>query len=177
MFIVLLGFSGSLGTKCVSLNNESCMIRPIFHLNPNELNYYPFMISIDEWSRSCSSLDDLFTKICVRSKIKDINVKAFNISTNYNEAETMIKQISYDCKCKFRRTARNSNKKWNNDKCQCKCKKYCTCKKRYGWNPSRCICKNSKQHLKRIVDDLAISWDDRYILHIYIYIYIYIYML
>ena len=53
-----------------------------------------------------------------------------------------MKHISWDCKCQFNRTTCNSNKKWNNDTCQCKCKKYRTCKK--GCNPSTCICENSR---------------------------------
>ena len=49
VFIALLSFSGSLTTKSVSLNNEPCMIRPtLIDLNPVELNYYPFMISLDK---------------------------------------------------------------------------------------------------------------------------------
>ena len=47
-FIALLSFIGSLETKCVSLNNEPCMINPTFiDLNLVKLNYYLFMISLD----------------------------------------------------------------------------------------------------------------------------------
>ena len=49
-----------------------------------------------------------------------------------------------DCKCKFNGTVCNSNQKWNNKTCQCKCENYRTCKKDYSWNPSTCICENSK---------------------------------
>ena len=60
VFIVLLSFSGSSESKCVSLNNEPCTIRPtLINLNPTELNYYPFMISLDKCSRSCNAADDL----------------------------------------------------------------------------------------------------------------------
>ena len=45
--------------------------------------------------------------------------------------------------------------KWNNDKFQCECKKYCTCKKGYSWNPSTCICVN-RNHLKSILDGSVI---------------------
>ena len=49
LFIVLLSFNSSLTsdqTKCLSLNDEPCMIRPtLIDLNPVEFNYYPFMIS------------------------------------------------------------------------------------------------------------------------------------
>ena len=43
-FIALLSFSGSLTTKCLSLNYEPCIARPTIDLNPNALHHYPFMI-------------------------------------------------------------------------------------------------------------------------------------
>ena len=48
-FIVLVQcFGGSLGIKCVSLNNQATIDRPIFiELNPDELHFYPFMVSLD----------------------------------------------------------------------------------------------------------------------------------
>ena len=56
----------SLATKCMSLNNEPCMIRPtLIDLNPVELNYYSFMISLDECNGSYNSDNDLSTKIRV----------------------------------------------------------------------------------------------------------------
>ena len=49
VFIVLLSLSESLAIKCASLNDEPCMIRPaLINLNPVELKYYPFMISLDK---------------------------------------------------------------------------------------------------------------------------------
>ena len=78
VFNGLLWFSKSLAPKCVSLNNEPCMIKPfLVDLNPAELKYYPFMINLDRYSGKCNSVDDLPTKICVPSKTKDVNV--FNI--------------------------------------------------------------------------------------------------
>ena len=48
VFIVLFSFSESLATKCLSLNDEPCMLKPtLIDLNPVELKYYPFMISLD----------------------------------------------------------------------------------------------------------------------------------
>ena len=54
VFIVLLSFSSSLAhaadrTRCLSLNDEPCMVRPTFiDLNPIELKCYQFMISLDK---------------------------------------------------------------------------------------------------------------------------------
>ena len=61
-----------------SLNKEPCLIRPtIIDLNPIELNYYLFMISLDKCNGSCNVVDNLSTKMCVPSEIKDLNVKVF----------------------------------------------------------------------------------------------------
>ena len=85
MFIVLLNFSSSLATKCLCLNDEPCMVRPsLIDLNPVELKYYPFMISLDKCHGSFIALSP---KICVSKKTKEINVKVFNIITNTNEAK------------------------------------------------------------------------------------------
>ena len=84
IFIVLLSFSSSLATKCLSFNNEPCMVRPtLVDLNPVALKYYPFMINLDKCSESCNVLSP---KICVPKETKDINVKVFNI-TNKDEAK------------------------------------------------------------------------------------------
>ena len=44
MTVALLSLSESLATKCMPLNNETCMIgRNLNDSNPVELKYYPFM--------------------------------------------------------------------------------------------------------------------------------------
>ena len=58
------------------------MVRPtLVDLNPVELKYYPFMISLDNCSESCNVLSP---KICVPKETKDINVEAFNMIKNKN---------------------------------------------------------------------------------------------
>ena len=57
LFIVLLSFSSSLATKCVSLNDEPCVLRPtLIHLSPVEVKYYPFMINSYKSNGSCNVL-------------------------------------------------------------------------------------------------------------------------
>ena len=64
----------------MSLNNEPCMIRPtLIDLNAIELNYFPFMISLDKCKGSWNAVDDLSTKISVPSETNDVNVKVFNM--------------------------------------------------------------------------------------------------
>ena len=94
VFIVLLSFSESLPTKCVSLLDEPCMIIPtLIALNPVEFKYYPFMIRLDKCNGNCNVLSPI---ISVEEK-KDINVKVFNMITN-NEAKAMTKYFSCICK-------------------------------------------------------------------------------
>ena len=92
VFILLLSFSGSLTrvakvsnrTKCLLLNDEPWTVRStVIYLNPIELKYYPFMISLGKCTGSCNVLSP---KICVPKETKDINVKAFNM---------IVSQLSY----------------------------------------------------------------------------------
>ena len=49
VFIGLLSFSVFLTTEFVSLNNELYVVRAtLSDLNLNELNYYPFIVSLDK---------------------------------------------------------------------------------------------------------------------------------
>ena len=109
VFIVLFSFSSSLATKCVSLNDEPYMLRPsLIDLNPFELKYYPFMISLGTCNGSYKVLS---SKIYVPKEKKIKAFKAFNMVTNKNKVKTVAKHISCDCKCKFSSTTCNSNKK------------------------------------------------------------------
>ena len=74
LFIVLLSFSSSFTciakvsdrTKCLSLNDEPCMVRPnLLDLNPIELKYYPFMISLGKCNGSYKVLSP---KTCIPKK-------------------------------------------------------------------------------------------------------------
>ena len=44
---------------------------------------------------------------------------------------------------------------WDNDKCQCECKKHHIYENDYVWNPGTCICENGK-YLASIIDHSAI---------------------
>ena len=74
------------------------MIRPtLFDINAVELKYHPFMISLNKCTGNCNVL---YPKICVPKETKDINIKAFNIITNKNEAKAKTGHISCVYKCK-----------------------------------------------------------------------------
>ena len=104
LFIVL-SFSKHLAhdqRKCIFFNDEPCIVRPtLIDMNPFELKYYPFMNSLNKCPGNCNVLSP---KICLPNETKDINVKAFNMITNKDEAKAMAEHISCDCKCKFNST-------------------------------------------------------------------------
>ena len=65
------------------------MIRlAVIDMNPVELKYFRFTVSLDKCSGSCNVLSP---KICVPEKTEDINVKEFNMITNTNESKAMAK--------------------------------------------------------------------------------------
>ena len=71
-FITLLSFSRLLATKCISLNNEPCLVRAtLIDLNSDEHNqglpYFPFIM------KSCNTLGNLSRRIWALDKTKDEN--------------------------------------------------------------------------------------------------------
>ena len=149
---ILLSFNSSLATKFLFLNDETCMVRPsLIDLNPVDLKYYPFMISLITFNGSCNVLSP---KKCVPKETKGINVKVFNLITNENIAKAMRDHNSRDCKCKFSSTIVIQIKNGIIKQVNNKCKNYCSWKKGYSWNPSACICENSK-YLKSITNTFS----------------------
>ena len=107
MFIVLISniVNGSNHSKCVSLSNQKNMIQTtLINLHPNEYSqefrYYPFTVKLDRSVGSCKILNDL-SNICVPNKTEDLNLSILNMITEINESETLTKNISCECKCRF----------------------------------------------------------------------------
>ena len=80
MFIAFLNFTSPLQTKCVSSNDEPCIIRHNhINSNPDELKYDPFMIILGKFNGSCNVLSP---KIRVPKEITKhkYKYKVFNMS-------------------------------------------------------------------------------------------------
>ena len=72
--------------ESASMNNQECKIRPeIINLNTNEPVFYPYSIKINKCKGSCNTINDPYAKICVPEKIKNTNVKVFNLISRTNE--------------------------------------------------------------------------------------------
>lgn len=65
-----------------------------FDLNPDELYYYPFIISIIRCNGSCDTFKDQFGKVWMSIKMADVNLKLFNMIKGVNESKT-IKNIPH----------------------------------------------------------------------------------
>ena len=136
------------------LNDEPCMVRlTLIDMNPNELKYYSFIISLNKCIGSCKVLSP---KICASKEIKHTNVKVFHMITNKDEAKAMTEHISCDFKCKFNSATCSSKQ---NKTCQCEYKNFHKCEKDYSWNPSACICENTK-YLKSVADTSLTKSDE-----------------
>ena len=138
MIIVLLPdiVNASNHTKYAFLSNQKCEIQPIvINLHPNEycqeLHCSQFAVKLDRCVESCNTLRDLFSKVCVPNKMKDLNIHVSNMIAGENQSKILTKEISCECKCKFNGRKCNSNQKWNHDKCECECKKHNICEKDY----------------------------------------------
>ena len=74
----------------------------------------------------------------------------------------LMNHISCKCKCKFDGRICNSNRKWNNDKCQCECKnskERNACEKDYVWNFVTCTFENGV-YLASYIDNSVIASDE-----------------
>ena len=122
--------------KCMSLRNQKCMIQPtLTNFYPNEhsqeFHYYPFEVELDRCAGSCNTLNDLSNKLCVPNKTEDLNLSVVNMISGINELKTLTIHIPCECKCEFDGKKCNSNQWWNNDNCQCECKKVMCVKRLY----------------------------------------------
>ena len=82
LVLLVLSFGGSLATKCISMNNQPCMVRPtVIDLNPDKLFYYPFIISLGTvmrkeivWSGHTSPIDVMFPPLLVPSPLRKAQI-------------------------------------------------------------------------------------------------------
>ena len=87
-------WSTAKANKCVSMDNQPCMVRPmLLHFNCNELNYYLFIISTNRCNGIYNTAADLFSIICFSNKTENLNLKALNIIKNTYESKTLAKHI------------------------------------------------------------------------------------
>ena len=116
----ILGVNSS---KCVSINNQECKVRPeIININSDEPLFYPYSIKVNKCSGSCNDINDPYSKMCVPDVVKYINVKVFNLMSRTNKTRHIKRYETCKCKCRLNASVCNNKQSWNNDKCRCECK-------------------------------------------------------
>ena len=80
---------------------------------------------------------------CVPNKVKNTNVKVFDLMSVVNETRFLVQHESCDRKCGLNESLYNSKQKWNHVECRCQWKKlddWSSCKTDYMWNPGTLNC-------------------------------------
>ena len=80
-------------------------------------------------------------EFCVPNKVKNVNVKVFNLMSGVNETRFLVQHESCECKCGLNESVCNSKQNWNPGERWCEYKEldnWGSCEKYYMWNPSAC---------------------------------------
>ena len=67
----------------------------LINFNVDRLHYYPFIINMNRFDRSCNTLEDPFGRTCVPNKMEGVNLKVSDMIKGINES----KHISFECIC------------------------------------------------------------------------------
>ena len=60
-----------------------------------------------------NAVEDLYVRICLPDKVKNINVKMFNLMSRVNRTRFLIQHKSRECKCGLNKNVCNSKQKWD----------------------------------------------------------------
>ena len=134
-------------SECLSVINQKCMSRlKILDVNEGigEALFYPYNVLVNKCSRSCNTLDNPMSKICVPKVIKNVNIKVYNFLMMLNETRNVLWHESCKCACKLNSSVCNNKQIWNGDTCRCDYNEdfagIINCAKGYTWNPSTSEC-------------------------------------
>ena len=63
------------------MNNQECeATQQIVNVNSDDPVFHPFSIKTSKCSGSCNNINNPHAKMCVPDVVKNLNVKAFNIT-------------------------------------------------------------------------------------------------
>ena len=108
---IICNFLNVNSLKCFSANDQKCKVRSeIINLNTNEPVFYPYSIKINKCKGICNTTNDPCAKICVPDKIKNTNVKEFNLMSRTNERHI---EWHKTCKCRLDASVCNNKQRCN----------------------------------------------------------------
>ena len=68
------------------MSNQYCQPKPtIVNINSTKPLYYLFTASVDKCGGNCNTVNDPYAGICAPNKVKNMNVKVFNLMTEVYE--------------------------------------------------------------------------------------------
>ena len=109
-----------------------------------EALFYPYNVLVNKCSRSCNTLDNPMSKICVPKVYKNVNIKVYNFLMMLTKTRNVLWHESCRCVCKLNSSVCNIKQIWNSDTCRCDCNEdfagIINYTKGYMWNPSTCEC-------------------------------------
>ena len=69
--------------KFISLNNQSCQAKStLINMNSDETLFYPF--AVNKSGGDCNTIDNPYAQFCIPNKVKNMNVKLFNLMSTVN---------------------------------------------------------------------------------------------
>ena len=142
--LTILSSSITSALNCISLKKQECKVRPeIVNVSSNNPIFYPFSVKINSCSGNCNSINDPYAKICVSDVVKNLNVKAFNLTSRSNESRSIKSHEACKYICRLNKIVCNNKQRFNENKCRSECKKLTNkdiCDKGYIFNPGNCMC-------------------------------------
>ena len=98
--------------KLVSLNNHPYQVTPLLvNINSDKTLFYWFTISVNKCGGSCNTIHDPYSRVCIPNKVKNMNLKVFNLVSGVNETRFIVQYKSCECKCGLNKSVCNSNQK------------------------------------------------------------------
>ena len=73
--------------------------------------YYPITVSVNKCGGNCNIIDDPHVRVCVPNKVKNMNLKVFNLMSKVNETRLLVQHESCECKCGLNESVCNSKQK------------------------------------------------------------------
>ena len=62
------------------LNNEKCEIRPtIIDLNPAELKYYLYIVTLNKFNWSCNTFTEISKRICTPNETENVDLNVLSV--------------------------------------------------------------------------------------------------
>ena len=60
---------------------------------------------------NCNIADDVYDQLCVPNKVKNMNVKVFELIPGVNETRFLVQHESCECKCGLNKSVYNAKQK------------------------------------------------------------------